>query len=129
MHTPITAFYAGLLAFLFLYLSFLVIGGRRAKQISLGDNGDKNFARLVRAHGNFAEYTPLILVLMLVAELNQANDLTLHIAGVLLLFGRFIHSHGLRYHGGVSWQRVTGMILTFTAMFVLAVLNLLVLYK
>jgi hypothetical protein len=128
MHTPITAFYAALLGVFFFYLTVLVIQGRFSNKIPLGDNNDKHFRQLVRAHGNFAEYTPFILVLMLIAEINQSQPMWLHIAGVSLLFGRVLHSLGLRRHAGTSWQRVAGMLLTFVALLEMAVLNLLVLY-
>jgi uncharacterized membrane protein YecN with MAPEG domain len=128
LYTPITAFYAGLLAMLFLYLSALVIANRRNKKISLGDGGDRHFLQFIRAHGNFSEYVPLVLVMLLIAEINGTNDVMLHLIGLTLLFGRLIHSFGLRRHTGESWQRVVGMLLTFASMIIAAVLNLIVLY-
>ena len=70
LHTPITAFYGGLLGITFMYLSILVIKGRRSAKISLGDGGNSHFLGIIRAHANFAEYVPLILILMLIAEIN-----------------------------------------------------------
>ncbi|GAA0860098.1 MAPEG family protein [Aliiglaciecola litoralis] len=128
MTSPITAFYAGLLGITFLYLSILVINQRRAKQVSLGDGGDPHFLGYIRAHANFAEYTPLTLILMLIAELNHTNHITLHVIGIMLLMGRLIHAYGLRHHVGVSWQRLWGTLLTFIALFVVSVINLLILY-
>lgn len=128
MHTPITAFYAGLLGILFFYLSALVIRGRRNKQISLGDGGDKHFQQVIRAHGNFSEYTPIILILLFVAEVNGTNGVLLHCAGSAVLFGRFVHAFGLRRHAGTSWQRIFGMLATFSSLIALAVLNIMVLY-
>ena len=64
LHTPITAFYGGLLGITFMYLSILVIQGRRSGKISLGDGGDNHFLGVIRAHANFAEYVPLILSLI-----------------------------------------------------------------
>ncbi|MFQ3235617.1 MAG: putative membrane protein YecN with MAPEG domain [Paraglaciecola sp.] len=128
IYTPITAFYAGLLAMLFLYLSALVIANRRNKKISLGYGGDKHFLQFIRAHGNFSEYVPLVLVMQLIAEINNSSDLLLHFIGVTLLFGRLIHSFGLRRHTGASWQRVVGMLLTFVSMIIAAVINLTLLY-
>ncbi|GAC19752.1 MAPEG family protein [Paraglaciecola arctica] len=129
MHTPITAFYAGLLGILFFYFSVLVIKGRRDKQISLGDGGDHHFQQVIRAHGNFSEYTPIVLILLFVAEVNLSNPIILHLAGTALISGRFIHAFGLRRHSGTSWQRVWGMLLTFASLITLSVLNILVLYK
>jgi uncharacterized membrane protein YecN with MAPEG domain len=128
MHTPITAFYAGLLGILFFYFSVLVVKGRRGKKISLGDGGDHHFQQVIRAHGNFSEYTPLVLILLFVAEVNLSNPIILHLAGTALLSGRFIHAFGLRRHSGTSWQRVWGMLLTFASLITLSVMNILILY-
>jgi hypothetical protein len=129
MHTPITAFYAGLLGILFLYLSVLVIKGRFSKKISLGNGGDHHFQQVIRAHGNFSEYTPIVLILLFVAEVNLSHPITLHLAGTALLSGRFLHAFGLRRHSGSSWQRISGMLLTFASLIILSVINILVLYR
>ena len=76
----ITALYAGLLALLFLALSINVIRYRRGEQVSLGDGGKRKLARGIRAHGNFAEYVPLVLVLMSIAELSQAPRVRIVVA-------------------------------------------------
>lgn len=128
MHTPITAFYAGLLGILFLYLSALVVKGRFSKKISMGDGGDHHFQQVIRAHGNFSEYTPIVLLLLFIAESNLSNSIFLHLAGTALLSGRFIHAFGLRRHSGSSWQRVSGMLLTFASLITLSVMNILILY-
>lgn len=128
MSTPITAFYGGLLGIIFLYLSILVIQQRRAHKVSLGDGGDPHFEGFIRAHGNFAEYTPLIIVLMLIAEMNQANSIALHAVGVLILLGRLLHAYGLRHHVGASWQRIYGMLMTFGSLLVSSVMCILTLY-
>ena len=129
MHTPITAFYAGLLGILFFYFSVLVVKGRFTKKIFLGDGGDHHFQQMIRAHGNFSEYTPIVLILLFIAEINLSNSIILHLAGTALLSGRFIHAFGLRRHSGISWQRISGMLLTFASLITLSVLNILILYR
>lgn len=128
MQTPISAFYASLLALMFFYLTVLVISHRHRKKIGLGTGGDKHFQQYIRAHGNFSEYAPLVLVMLLIAEINGSSSLLLHMAGVCLLFGRFLHALGIIRHSGTSWQRTGGMLLTFAALLLLAVLNLWLLY-
>jgi uncharacterized membrane protein YecN with MAPEG domain len=83
MHTPITAFYAGLLGILFFYYSVLVVKSRFSKKIPLGDGGDHHFQQVIRAHGNFSEYTPIVLLLLFIAEVNQSNSIILHLASPL----------------------------------------------
>ncbi|MFT4937610.1 MAG: putative membrane protein YecN with MAPEG domain [Paraglaciecola sp.] len=128
MHTPITAFYAALLAILFFYLSSLVIQNRRSKKIALGDGGDKHFQQFIRAHANFNEYVPIVLILLLIAELNGTHPALLHLSGLCMFIGRGLHSFGLCNHSGPSWQRVVGMLCTFGSLLLLAALNLLILY-
>ena len=128
MITPITAFYGGMLGITFLYLSILVVMRRRSTKTSLGDGGDHHFLGVIRAHGNFAEYVPLTLILMLVAELNLAHYLLLHFVGGTLLIGRIVHAYGLRHHTGASWQRIYGMLLTFGSLLVISIQNIVFLY-
>jgi uncharacterized membrane protein YecN with MAPEG domain len=129
VHTPITAFYAGLLGILFFYLSALVVKDRLSKKIPLGDGDDNHFQQVIRAHGNFSEYTPIVLILLFIAEVNLSQPTILHLAGSALLSGRFLHAFGLRRHSGSSWQRVSGMLLTFASLITLSVMNILILYR
>ncbi|MCS6759577.1 MAG: MAPEG family protein [Candidatus Devosia euplotis] len=50
----------------------------------------------IRQHGNFIEWVPLTLVLMILAEAQGIDALWLHAAGVLLLIGRLAHPFGLK---------------------------------
>lgn len=128
MLSPITAFYAGLLGVFYLYLSAVVSAHRRRERVSLGDGESRNFQQIIRSHGNFSEYVPLVLVLMLVAELNGVNFWVLHISGNAILFGRLLHAWGLRHHHGASWQRVWGAALTYLSVAILSVASLAVFY-
>lgn len=127
--TPVTAFYAGILGIVFLYLSILVIQQRITLKVSLGDDGDSHLLGVIRAHGNFAEYVPLILVLLFLAETNGINAYLVHFIGVCLVSGRVLHAYGLRHHTGVSWQRKWGVILTFLALLCSSILSLLVVFN
>jgi uncharacterized membrane protein YecN with MAPEG domain len=126
---PITGFYASLCGFILVYLALLVINERRSGRVSLGI-GDDNPAleRATRAFGNYTEYVPLAILLLAIAELNQIHVYVLHVAGILLLFGRMAHAYGLRHHPGPSWQRVWGMLATFACVLVLSSANLFLLY-
>ena len=80
----ITAFYAALLAVLFLYLSVRVIGWRRERRVEFGHGEDFELLRRMRVHANFAEYVPFALLLMALAESMVPPDLVVHLAGLLL---------------------------------------------
>ena len=81
---PITTLYALPLAFILLTLTFRTIGYRRSNRISLGDNGDKALLKRMRVHANCAEYTPIGLVLMGLAESMDTPAVILHAIGISL---------------------------------------------
>lgn len=128
MPIEITGFYTALLAILFVYLSILVAQHRLKNRVSMGDGGDPHFQTFIRAQANFAEYVPLILLLMLTAELNGADPLLVHGMGTSLLIARLLHAYGLIKHLGPSWQRLWGVLLTFSSLLFGAVVNLILFY-
>ena len=117
---PVTALYAGLLALVFVGLSFRVIFARRGARVLLGDGGDKELLRRMRVHANFAEYTPLALVLLGLAESLHANVVLLHVLGAAFLLGRLSHAWGVSQQKETLLFRQAGMIATFTVLIVTA---------
>lgn len=109
----ITALYASVLALIFVWLSIRVIRIRQTERIEIGTGDNKDLFRLSRVHSNFAEYTPIALVLMALAESLKAPFIAVHIFGLLLLAGRTLHAFGLGKK--VLKIRVAGMVLTFAA--------------
>lgn len=95
MTFAVTPLYALPLALIFLILWFRVSGVRSATRISFGDSGNVELLRRIRQHGNFIEWAPFVLVLMMLAEGMGAPALYLHISGALLLIGRIAHPFGL----------------------------------
>ncbi|MDN3651313.1 MAPEG family protein [Thalassotalea ponticola] len=120
----ITGFYAGILAILYIALSFNVIRYRRSKQVGIGDGNDKDLAKAIRVHGNFAEYVPLALILLAIYELSGAQAYTVHVLGGAFVAARFLHALGLSKSIGVSWQRFVGTLSTFLVLLILAVVNI-----
>lgn len=116
MTLSITPLYAAALTALFLVLSARVITYRRAHQVSLGDGGDRVLERRMRAQGNFAEYAPLGLILMLGAELAGAAPIWLHATGLTLLAGRLMHGIGFSFLKKNMTLRVGGMVLTLSSL-------------
>ena len=117
----VTPFYAGLLALWFLALSVRVIL-RRQGGISLGDGGDARMLRVIRGHANFAEYVPLILLLMALLELGHTSVYVLHGLGILLLAGRLLHGFALSFTDHFRFGRFYGAGLTLLVLLVSAVL-------
>lgn len=120
----VTAFYAALLAILFVVLTVRVIRARRRGKVALGDGGDKHVLRAIRAHGNFIETAPLALILLAAAESLAAPTLALHLLGAALLIGRILHAMGVAREPEDFRFRVSGMAMTLTVIGVLAVLCL-----
>lgn len=91
----VTPLYALPLAAIFLVLWMRVSAIRSSTGISFGDGGNALLLQRVRQHGNFIEWVPLVLILMMLAEGMGAPALYLHISGALLLIGRIAHPFGL----------------------------------
>jgi uncharacterized membrane protein YecN with MAPEG domain len=59
-------------------------------------------------------------LLLLLAELNRAPVLFLHVCGIALVVGRVLHAVGLSSTGGSSFGRFVGSGLTWVALALLA---------
>ena len=88
----VAAFYAALLALLSFVLSMQVVRQRREKHIGLGSGGDATLERKSRVFGNFAEYAPLFVVLLALAELLGLPRPWLHLYGIVFVAGRIAHA-------------------------------------
>ena len=115
MTATITPIYAALTALIFLVLSWRVILYRRANVISLGDSGDKNLLKRMRAQANCGEYAPIALLLILMTELAGAPAPALHALGVALVLGRLLHAIGFASTPQKIILRQIGMLLTMAA--------------
>ena len=124
MPLPITSIYAALTALIFLTLSIRVIIYRRANITSLGDSGDKNLLKRMRAQANCAEYAPSALILLMLSELAGAPSLALHVLGILLVAGRVLHAIGFASTPQKIILRQLGMAMNIT-MITFAALGLL----
>jgi uncharacterized membrane protein YecN with MAPEG domain len=121
----ITGTFAALLTLLYVWLAFDVIRLRRLHRVSLGTGEQSELTVAIRTHGNFAEYTPLMLLLMACLELNGWSGYWLWPLGGLFLVGRWLHVRGIRAKAGDFQLRVRGMQATFGCLVSLALLNLL----
>jgi uncharacterized protein len=109
-----TALYATPLVFLFMALSAYVIVYRRANRLPLGDAGQPELLARTRAQANCAEYMPLGLVLLMMAE-QAGPGLLFHLAGITLLVGRFVHAGHLAVLRGQYVLRPVAVAATFTS--------------
>lgn len=91
-----TPVYALAVSIIYMILWFRVTSFRGANGIAIGDGGQTALALRTRQHGNCAEWSSFLLILMILAEGMGAPALYLHITGVLLLIGRIAHPFGLK---------------------------------
>jgi uncharacterized protein len=115
MPLAVAPLYAVPMVALFIALSARVIIYRRGNRIPLGDAGDRALLLRIRAQANCAEYMPFGLLLLMMAELSGAGLPGLHLAGLSLTIGRFVHALHLSYLPTRYTMRVVGIILTFSA--------------
>jgi len=92
----LTAVYACIFAVIFTALSVHVVIIRGRTGIVHGDKGHDILNRTIRAHANFAEYVPLILLLCALAEAGGAGHLSIHLLLGPLLLARIMHPVGMR---------------------------------
>jgi uncharacterized membrane protein YecN with MAPEG domain len=95
MPVPITALYGALNAILNILLAARISPARGKYGVSMGTGDSKELLAMVRAHGNNAEFMPLGVLMILIAELGGGSNLWLHVLGGSLLLSRILHAIGM----------------------------------
>jgi uncharacterized protein len=111
-----TAIYAALLGILAVVLAVNVILNRVRAKIDVGDGGVAALAQAIRAHANFAEHTPIALILVGLAEaVGYPAWIAVGLGGVLLV-ARLLSAWGLNSTLRQSFGRQAGAGLTILVM-------------
>ena len=111
MILPITLSAAAAAALLNIWLSVRCGMVRTSEKISIGDGGNEKLIARMRAHSNFVENAPFVLVLIGVLELAHGGSTALAaVAGVFML-GRVAHGLGMD-GGGFAKGRMAGTLIT-----------------
>jgi hypothetical protein len=105
---PVSFLYAALLGLLLIALSVTVVLARRRFRIRLGVGQDEVMQQAVRVQGNFTEYVPFAVVLLIVAEITGMPLAAVHSAGIVLVASRLVHAWGLSHSPGVTFGRFYG---------------------
>ena len=100
------------------WLAFRVVARRFRGKISMGDGGSEDLAKAIRVHGNASEYTPPMLVGLLAFAFLQAPIWSIHALGIGFTLGRILHAIGMG--GGPLILRQLGMLMTWSAMVILS---------
>ena len=93
---PITALYLAVFAIFHSVLAFLPGKIRGSSGISIGDGGRPDLLLAMRRQGNFLEFVPYFLLMMLALELNGASATWLHGLGLAMIVARICHAVGLK---------------------------------
>ncbi len=106
---PITLMTAGAAAILNLWLALRTGAVRTKAKVSIGDGGNEMLIRRMRAHANFVEYAPFIIILIGLLEFSTGTSLWLWVASALFLVARIAHPLGM---DGLPAGRMVGTLLT-----------------
>lgn len=108
----ITSSVAAILGMVYFVHSLRTIAARGSTKTNLGDGGSDIMVRRIRIHGNFAEYVPLLLIMLGLLEYHGAPATALWAFGISVVVGRLLHAYGLWSPQTPGWARIVGMQLT-----------------
>lgn len=91
---------------------------RLGKKINLGDGGDPELNARIRAHGNFTENAPLLLMGLFSLAMLSALPIVLHIFGASFTIGRILHALGMS--GTLKQGRLIGTLTALLSYFGMA---------
>lgn len=127
MLLPITLTLAAACALLNLWLALRCARIRIKDKLLHGDAGNMLLARRMRAHANFIEYTPIVLILFALVEMAMGTPLWLWIAAAIYALARIAHGLGMDAEKP-SPARAAGALLSWLIMTVLAIAALYIAY-
>ena len=114
----VASVYIAINILMLVWLAFRVVSRRFRGKISMGDGGSEDLAKAIRVHGNASEYTPAMLIGLLALAFLQAPIWSIHALGIGFTVGRVSHAIGMG--SGPLILRQLGMVLTWTAMVILS---------
>jgi uncharacterized protein len=95
MPLPISLTFAGTFALLNLWLAYRCVRIRVNGPGGVGDLGIPVLRARMRAHANFVEYTPFVLILMALLEYTGGSAEALKGAGIVYFSARVVHAFGI----------------------------------
>jgi uncharacterized membrane protein YecN with MAPEG domain len=106
---PVAMATAGASAIINFWLAMRVGQVRGKANVWVGDGGDNRVIARMRAHANFVEYAPIVLILIALIELARGTELWLWIVACLFIIARVLHPFGM---DGWKIGRMVGAIVT-----------------
>jgi uncharacterized protein len=105
--TSLTA--AGIAALINFWLALRCGQARGKENVSVGDGGSEFLIRRMRAHANFIEFTPIVLILIGLIEYATGTSMWLWVVMAIYMLGRVAHAFGM---DGAMKARMAGAIIT-----------------
>ena len=92
---PIALTTAGAAALVNFWLSWRIAQVRTDENIWVGDGGNMRLIARMRAQLNFAEYAPIVLILIALIEATRGSPLWLWVVAAVFIVGRVLHGFGM----------------------------------
>lgn len=92
---PIALTTAGAAALVNMWLAWRIGRIRISEKISIGDGGNPRLVARMRAQLNFAEYVPIVLILIALVEAATGTQAWLWIVAGIFILGRVLHPLGM----------------------------------
>ena len=127
MLLPITLTIAAAAALINMWLMIRCGQARTKEKVSVGDAGNEFVIRRMRAHANFIESAPIVLILIAALELAGGTSTWLWAIGIAYTLGRLMHPLGM--DGTFEKGRMIGTLLTMLTLIGLAVMALISVYS
>jgi hypothetical protein len=111
--------YLAVLALVYAALAINVVRLRRQNLAAFGDAGNPALRSAIRAHGHFAEYVPIIALMVAMLEMSGLPAWRVHLLMGALLISRLLHPFGMYARSGTfafRIGRVAGVTLTLLVM-------------
>ncbi len=121
---PVTLTSAAAAAILNFWLALRVGQLRVRLKVLHGDDGGPLMQRM-RAHANFIEYTPIVLILIAAIEMTGKGAPWLAWVAAAYMLARIAHAFGMDSATGSKWRAV-GIVITMLVMLGLAVAGTLI---
>ncbi|CAI8369968.1 MAG: Inner membrane protein YecN [Porticoccaceae bacterium UBA1117] len=124
---PLTSTFTSLFTLFYLFLSFRIGYFRGSPVMKLIFKMDEEVQaskldRNIRAHGNFSEYVPIFLVLLVTLESSgNASFSYLLLICLIFAYGRLAHGICFAFYEFNPFLRISGMLCTYLALVVFAV--------
>lgn len=128
MYLPISITFVVAAAIINLWLSGRVGKLRISEKVLHGDGGMSLVAKRMRAHSNFSEYTPYVLILFALVELAIGSQSWLWFVAAVYIVGRILHALGMDADFA-SKLRMFGIMLTFAVTIMLCAVGLYTVYS